>query len=449
MAFIVGFAMIGDRAVIGLSTGGRGVLGVVTFAAPAAAVIAIARFGVARTLAFVRHPAFLVGAAPFLTLMFVLPILGDMFNGYPDRTLIAITAATTATSFLVLGAAVSAAPLHRWSPWIAGAILVQLAYAGGQAIYLNRGPGWELFTPFHAWDLSFQALYGAFVQARSTGLFFNPNELGLWAGTGAILGWTLLSRRLRLAGVGLAVVTLLLSQSRGASVALVAAVLVGVALATLRGRTTVAGAARGAIALLVAASLAVVAVVVFEPSQGLIDRFSALAAVWTQGPQADANLAGRLDYWSAVIDLNAVYPWGTWGPPELLLGSAVDSTWFSVFAQGSMPYVGALLLLLATSFATLGTRFGDTLVPLTVLIAVAGLTQTPLSYPVIYLWWALLGAAIQSLVTDREASSELPGLDVRARSTIGARGTRAWAARGPIGGRATVSRRPNRGDTTP
>jgi len=400
VVFVVACAVIADRAVVGVSTGGRGALSLLIFVAPAMALGAIAHYGTARTLSFLRSRVFLIGVAPYLALTLVLPFLGVMFNRYPERTLISITEATTALSFLVLGAAASTAPLRQWRPWLVLAIVVQLVYAAGQLAYLGRAPGWEVFGPFHAWDLSLQGLYGTFVQARATGLYFNPNELGLWAGAAAILAWVIVTPRWRLGVVLLAVGTLVLSQSRGATVALVAAAAVGAAMAILGGRASASGAARTAISLGLATAVAVIVVVALQPSQGLIDRFSALAAVWTQGPRADANLAGRLDYWSSVIALNAVYPWGTLGPPEMLLGTAVDSSWFRVFAQGSVVYVGTMILLLISPFAIRATKFGEALIMMTVLIAVAGLTQTPLNYPVVFLCWALLGAALQSSVIE-------------------------------------------------
>jgi hypothetical protein len=431
--FVMACSVVADRTVIGVSTGGRGVLELLTFGAPAVALVVIARYGSARTLGFLRSPVFVLAVAPYLVLTFVLPVLGIMFNGYPERTLIAVNEATTAFSFLVLGAALATTERRRWRPWIVLAIVLQLLYALGQMVYLARGPGWELFGPFHDWDLSLQAFYGSFVQARGTGLYFNPNELGLWAGVAAILAWTILTPRLRLVGVTLAVLTLLVSQSRGASVALLAAAAVGVVLAFVRGRTSASGAARAALSVGLATAVAVAVVVALEPSRGLVDRFGALLAVWAQGPRADANLAGRLDYWSSVIDLNVLYPWGTWGSPELLLGSAVDSSWFEVFAQGSVLYVGALVLLLVAPFALRHTRFGDALVLMAVLIAVAGLTQTPFGYPVLFLFWVLLGAGLQSSIAERVADAPGLAVDGGARPSGRAGGATDGNTRGPRG----------------
>jgi hypothetical protein len=404
---VLACAVFADRVVIGVSTGGRGALGLLTFIAPTAAMVVAVRYGADRTLGFVRSPVFVLGVAPYLLLTLVLPVLGVMFQGYPERTLIAVNEATTAFSFLALGASLAGTALTQWRPWVMIAIVLQLLYALGQVVYLARGPGWELFGPFHDYDLSMQVFYGSLVQGRGTGLYFNPNELGLWAGVAAILAWTMLAGSWRVVGVTLAVMTLVVSQSRGASVALVATAVVGVLLAVLRGRGTASGMARAALTVGLAAVAAVVVVVVFEPGEGLVDRFGALLTVWAEGPRADANLAGRLDYWASVLDLNVLYPWGTWGPPELLLGSAVDSSWFQAFAQGSMPYVAALSLLLIAPFGIRNTKFGDAAALTAVLIAVAGLTQTPFGYPAATIFWALLGASLQS----SRPAMRMPSLD--------------------------------------
>jgi hypothetical protein len=66
-----------------------------------------------------------------------------------------------------------------------------------------------------------------------------------------------------------------------------------------------------------------------------------------------------------------------------------------------VPYTATLAVLLAAPLAIRNARFGRALVLFAVLVAVAGLTQTPLDYPVIYLFWALLGAGLQSAVASR------------------------------------------------
>ena len=396
--FVLGAAVLADRAVLGIASGGRGLLPILAIVAPVVALLTVARFGSARSLRFMTHPVFVFGVLPYLALSAVLPILGVMINRYPERTLLSITDATTALSFLVIGAALSSDQDRAWTPWLLVAIGLQLGYAVGQAIYLAHGPGWQLLVPFHQWDRSVGGQVGQFVEARSTGLYVNPNELGLWAAAAAILAWTMLSDRLRGIGLTFALLTLLLSQSRGAVVALVVALVVAGAVYALRGRVASAGLGRVLLWFGLAAILVVAAAVVVAPSGALVERFGSLVRVVTEGPQADPNLAGRLDYWSAVTALNSVYPWGTLGTPELLLGSAIDSTWFRAFGQGSVIYVTSLIVLLVSSLLVGGTRFGQPLRLITVVVAVAGVTQNPFGYPIIVLYWVVLGAALQASV---------------------------------------------------
>ena len=58
IAFMIACAVVADRAVIGVSTGGRGVLGLLTFVAPAVAMAAVVRYGAALTLGFLTAEQF-------------------------------------------------------------------------------------------------------------------------------------------------------------------------------------------------------------------------------------------------------------------------------------------------------------------------------------------------------------------------------------------------------
>ena len=403
IAFTLFCVVFGDRAVVGVSTGGRGALGLVGVAAPLVAATIIMRLGSRQTLGFLARPAFVWMIAPFLILSALLPVFGVMVYGFEARTLLAVTAMTSALSFMVIGAALSMSDSRAWSRWLFLAIVLQLLYAGGQAIYLARGPGWELFTPFHQWDLSLQGLYGDLIQARGTGFYFNPNELGLWAATAVILAWTMSTPRLRGLGITLAAMTLLLSQSRGALVALLFALAAGGAWAVVLGRGGRSNAVRTLVTFGAAALVGGAVVLTIGPAQELLSRLGSLVNVVTKGPTADPNLAGRLDYWAAVLNLNLSYPFGTLGPPETILGTAVDSSWFRAFAQGSVPYVAALAMLLVAPLAVRDYIFGRGLVLLAVLVAGAGLTQTPLDYPVIYIFWVLLGAGLQASAVAHES----------------------------------------------
>ena len=148
--FVLACAVIADRAQLSVSTGGRGALPLLAFVAPLVAILTALRYGRERSLGFLSHPIFLLGVLPYLALTLILPMLGIIFYGYPERTLLNVTGATTAVSFLVVGAALADGKPGAWTRWLVAAIVIQFAYALGQAIYQAHGPGWELFAPFHA-----------------------------------------------------------------------------------------------------------------------------------------------------------------------------------------------------------------------------------------------------------------------------------------------------------
>jgi thiamine transporter ThiT len=292
-------------------------------------------------------------------------------------------------------------------------IALQLAYALGQQIYWSKGPGWEVFSPFARWDLSIAALQGQLGSlGRSTGLYTNPNELGLWAAVAVVLAWTLLPPRQRSIGIALSAITLLLSESRGPAAGLLAALVTGAALSVARGRLASSSGFKTFLAFVLAGLLATLAGVFVAAPGVLLDRFGALFQVLVSGPQADVNLASRLNLWSGVLALNSAYPLGTWGSPELLLGTAVDSQWFRAFAQGTVVYLAALALVLVAALAVRNARYGDTLRLVGVVVAVAGLTQTLFGSPVISIFWVLLGLYMQSSVAARRSAQSggyLPG----------------------------------------
>ena len=320
-SFLIGFtilcAILDDRLVVAAGGAAGGELSLVPLMAVVVAAIAVARRG-SRTLWFCAAPIFLIGVLPYVALTIVLPIAGVVLTGFPDRTMLTMLSGISAFSFMVIGAALSTEPDRSWTRWLLFGITLQLAYAIGQAASLGGGLAAEVFAPFHAWDLSLVDIE-TFVQARSTGLYLNPNELGFWAALATVLSLTVLRGRARYAGVILALATLILAESRGSIVALAAAAVLGLGLAWRRG-----GLGWPAVrAILLGAGLLLVLVVVvfaLRPSETGATRLLALLDVVTQGPEADPNLRGRIDFWRSVLDYLDTQPFGSLGSPELAIG---------------------------------------------------------------------------------------------------------------------------------
>jgi hypothetical protein len=398
VGFVVLGAMFSSRFGVSLPDFNSDI-SIVTIMAPLVAIATIVRAGPSRTLGFLHNSAFIFLVGPYLALMVVLPWLGVFFNGYEVRTLYALTNVTTWFSFLVIGAAVSGAGLSAWSSWLVVAVVLQCLYALAQAASLGAGPLADVLRPVVEWDYA-TASDSYLIRARSSGLFTNPNVLGFWAAMATMLAFTVVSPRVRPFALALALLTLVLSQSRGAAVALLFTCGAGIIGALFLGRiprSQLRGLA-GALLLLVVVAPVVVIVL---PTQ-TADRFEALVNVFTQGVAADQNLAGRIDYWAAVTDLNMQeYPLGTWGPPEGLLGTAVDSDWFRAFAQGSIVLVFANMLLLLAPLGVGSYPGRYALVLLAIIIAIAGITQTSLTYPPALLYCALLGSGLQWAVENR------------------------------------------------
>ena len=406
IGFVLLCVLASDRAFVLVASGGQGMLPLLVAVAPLGALVALWRFGGQRCLGFVGHPAFVLALLPYLALTAIMPILGVLFHGYPERTLLSVTDATTAVSFLILGAAASMNAKEGWARFLLPAIVVEFVYASAQTINWSQGSGLELFRPFAEWDRSLAILEGQLGSVgRSTGLFTNPNELGLWACVAAVLAWTCLAGRRRWVGVALAVMTLLLSQARGPAVGLVAALMVGAVLAIARGRLATTGGLKAAAALAAAAVLVAFAVA-FQVVEVPLDRFAVLLQVAIEGPQADVNLASRLNLWYGVLVLNLSYPLGTFGSPELLLGAAVDSAWIRAFAQGSALYLLAMALLIGAAVVVRNAALGDALRLTSVVVAVTGITQTSLGAPVTPIFWVLLGISLQSSIEARRSANE-------------------------------------------
>ena len=200
-------------------------------------------------------------------------------------------------------------------------------------------------------------------QGRSTGLFTNPNDLGLWAAVAVVLAWTLLSGTWRGVGAALAVMTLVLSQSRGATVALlsalVAAASLGVARRLLGSASTTRTPLNGSLIGGLVGALVVLIGVGLATLDTPLDRLGRSLGPH-RGPQADATwLPGPAV--GCVIALGSLYPWGTWGSPELALGTAVDNAWFRVLAQGSVIYLLTLAAVVTAGLTLRNTRYGAAL----------------------------------------------------------------------------------------
>lgn len=359
---------------------------------------AVTVHGRGRNLAILRTRGFLLLWGPYLILTLILPVLGVVGGEYPLRGLASVRTPLVAVSAILLGAEIRRCDrrgLAAWSWALLVAALIVAGYALLQQLIvahlLPRGP-WD---QLQAWDLTSQEAYGTgLVLGRNGAFYTNPSILGAWAGIAMLIAVVALQGWRRYTVLGATLLSLLLSQSRGATLGLLAAFAFLLVPALTHRRAVRPRAlipALGAVAAVIA--LWAVLAAARAPVSALPDRLIS-GFGYVLGGQ-DPNAAGRLAFWKAGLDLLRTHPFGTLGPPEVLMGTAVDSEWIRALLQGGP----ILLVALGTALlgATLSGRPGPerrTVRGISVFIAVAGLTQIPLEYPPALLYWAMVGALL-------------------------------------------------------
>ena len=357
-----------------------------------------------RSLEVLRDRSFLVIWAPYLVLALALPVIGVVAGQVPVRGLAAARMPIVAVSALIVGAELR----RRTSRPVATRLLAcSAAIVCGYAVIQQLAAAkllWSgLATSIHAWDVATQRAYGtSVVVGRASAFYTNPNILGAWSVTALLVGIFVARGWLRYAITTLALGSLILSQSRGATVGLLAAFVFGLALAWRRRTLPSLRALLPYVASLGAVLIGwYLLTLAGAPTASFFERFGrALGIVIGLD---DPNMAGRVQFWESSMALYRSHPLGTFGPPEMLLGTAVDSEWVRTLLQGGPLLVATLgLALFGGAFALRG-RGPDTWAvrSLSIFIAVAGIAEIPLQYPPAVIYWALIGAM---LVAPRRAA---------------------------------------------
>jgi hypothetical protein len=312
-----------------------------------------------------------------------------------------------AISFILFGAwgafiVPSVRKLAQYYAWFA--IIFEFAIA--LVDYLNKTGMYPtaLGKLLLQWNVESQGALGEFtiITWRSVGTFINPNDLGFWSVVAFWMSALLLRGMFRITGIIAALLTEVLSQSRGSLISLLATFgvwLVYVALSR-DGRLT---KARDATYL---SAICIVLVIgwsggVLSQSNGVsvsdkfnvVDRFERGMDVLTEGAGADRNASARVAAWHLALAYYSNHPLGTWVSPRLKFHLYIDNEYVKTLMQGSVPYLFALLLVIACSFRRI-TR--PAAVPrLTAMIAVTagvnGMSAYPFDYSAMGLFWILLG----------------------------------------------------------
>jgi O-antigen ligase len=414
LPWVAAFALLGDKMV--LSTGVGGGSGLLRLG-PILTVVLLAAMLVAdantrRAAAdVVRWGA---PAALVVALGTALPLVGVLID-YPVRTATAIAVPLATGAFLVFGVLVARSGVDPDRVgYLMLVVVTTIAAVTGLLLFLfNRGITLPLAAALDQWGIATSEAYGAlWLRGRVSGVYTNPNVLATLGGLALVFAaFARLQPRQRIALIVPSLAILFVTQSRGVLVGVVAAVLVGVVSRERRRETLRWQVIVMWVLIVVLAIAAVVGVAVVFPQylEALTGRIVSAARILTEGAEADRNFAGRVAFWGSAWDLLQQRALGTFGPPELLLGTAVDNDYLRFALQGGFLYAGAWVLYLGWLMGTGLRRGANRFIGAgAVFLALTALTQTSSTYVMIVGMFSLfVGVHIEQI--------RAGALDVQAR----------------------------------
>jgi len=254
------------------------------------------------------------------------------------------------------------------------------------------------------WNVASENTLGeySFLTWRCVGTFVSPNELGFWSVMAFWISARLIHGIAGIIGIIAALITLVLSQSRGSMFALIGTILLWIGylifsrdprLRGVRDATLVSAV----FVILVAAWLGVILSQLSNVSVAgefsFIERFQNGLRVMVEGPGADSNAEARLAAWRSALHFYYDHPLGTLATPRLVLGHYIDNDYVRTFVQGSPLYLLTVLLALFGGFRQITGRgsAARTTALFAGAIAINGMSAYPLLYPCIGLYWLNMG----------------------------------------------------------
>ena len=427
------YFLVGERAVLEFSTGGRGVLPVLNLLFPFLVFTLVVLPSPQASTGFLQSGPFWFFWGPYLVLSVFLPLFGVVVMHYPVRSLLAIVQPLGPVSCVCLGfrlAGHGSAASRTFRSFLFWAILCESVYAVAVCLQKNRVLNVPVLQSLSEWDALSQLTYGNSYElnGRAIGTFINPNVLGFWAALAFWASLVFLRGWRRLLAISGTLIVLAISQSRGSLFAWAASCAVAVGSSALRpiladyqGRPSPArrtqlgsGAVIGfvLVVVLVGATVRLAFADVLVSSGGL-DRLGSGLDVLSEGGEADANFSGRELAWDRALDLYHDYPFGTLGPPEFILDSFIDNDYVRVLLQGGPLYLLSFLLVRCGGGRLIlrddpESRF---LSVTSVVIAVNSMTMLPLLAAPTALYWLIAGSHLahdlrgrtKGMVASREA----------------------------------------------
>lgn len=393
------YVLFAERFVLKIETGGKGIVSI-----PALISFLLVFYILLKSKGKaleVFKSKFFIYWWPFVILTVLFPILGVLLTNYPLRTMLNLNVLSE-ISFVVVGYWVSKR-MGFWesifSKYLVVAIIVEFLYSFFQLLYrigYFHGYLWEIFA---SWDLISQQLYASPIFGRSIGTFVNPNILGFWAITVFGLSLYLTKGWLKYLSLILSFFTLILSQSRGCLFGLLFAIgiILIFNLLTFK-KISFTQFLSGYIFFMVVMFVMIFIVKLDLVSYVAFERFKSGIGVFLYGVSADQNFLTRVEVWKQSLRLFKKYPLGTFGPPELILGTAVDNDWIRLLLQGGIIYVASFLIMIFAGILipkSTGSKVGKFLLYMSLTLPVVAISETPTIYIPMAIYWFGLGLFLQ------------------------------------------------------
>lgn len=364
-----------------------------------------------------RRAIVLNTVGPLFALLLLLPFLGVLLDWYGLSALYSWTIVALPLAILSLG---TASRRHGLNLRRAGfvAILAHGLYGLGQTLNrLGLLPG-ALWDRAADWDISSQERLSEsyVIVGRSTGLFVNANQFGLWSCLAVVFSAAALSGRRRAIGIALGVAGVVGSQSRTAWLGLAVLAVVLVVLALRRPAVAQRSVLYAVLAAPIIAAAWLLGWLGSLIETNLVTRLTEGLSVASEGVAADRNLSGRVDSWSSAVEFSKEYPFGTFGSPQVHYEQFIDNEYVGLFLQGSVLLVAAYLLALASPIvlARRGVPHAGALGVMAAVVALASFTMQPLeSTQAVTLVWLLAGIGLAARAAADRVRGDRPARLIR------------------------------------
>lgn len=396
------YLLFTERIFLQMSSGGRGILPIMELLVPVIATLILVFETRTHSLIVCSNNQFLFRFGPYIFLTLLLPFLGVFFNDYPARTSLTSLAGFRAIAFVSFGcwiAQSSQSTQDLAKKYLFAAVVVQGLFASSQYLYSNGLISGGIFDAQYKWDITTQSRYSEdyIITGRSTGTFINPNELGFWSAVGFWSSALVLKRWMSVLGCLSALCTLFFSQSRGSLFAITISLIIWVTYTFFSNQRFLNKAKHfsfvGLIVLLMGLTLGGLIFQDKISNSSILSRFGNGIKVLSSGASADANAQGRVMAWKLALHFFEKHPEGTWGEPQMRLGSFMDNDYIRILLQGSVVYLSTFIFLLISAFLCLkkNSDTGQLLAMISVVLSVNAMSANPLAYTASAIFWMISG----------------------------------------------------------